>query len=201
MGSLGQERCGGDPAPERFLWRCDLFGMKFLDLRLLCRHHGVRGYSFMDKDDMVREILLARAVHCRLFDAVSGGACVVEPLDLRAPDGCSSLPAHGLGCFSLGGFRADVEPCVANLSVRAMLRRVVPEFDLEVVGFSKARCEVGVRYRCLERRRLCLALRSRRAELVACGVGLVAMDVEDPDVDLVFSCDKPRLASTLGRRR
>ena len=43
----------------------------------------------MDKDDMVREILLARAVHRRLFDVVSGGAGVIDPWD---PQGNFSSP-------------------------------------------------------------------------------------------------------------
>ena len=158
-------------------------------------------YSFMDKDDMVREILLARAVHRRLFDVVSGGAGIVDPWDPFAPDDAAAFPTYGLGCFALGGFSGDVESSVANVSVRALLRSVVPEFDLEVVGFSKLRREVGVRYPCRRGRDLSLALRSRRAELVISGVCLVAMDVEDPDVELVFSCDKPRMASTCAGRR
>ena len=89
-----------------------------------------------------------------------------------------------------------MEPDVANLSVRALLRSVLPEFDLEVVGYSRSRREVGVRYCSRRGRDLSVALRSRRAELVFSGVLLVAMDVEDPDVELLFPLDKPRMAPT-----
>ena len=150
----------------------------------------------MLKEDMVREILNARSVCQRLFDVVSGGAGVVDPWDPYSFASSDALPCFGLGCLSLGFFPDDVEPEVANLSVRDLLRSVVPEFDLEVVGYSRSRREVGVRYCSRRGRDLSVALRSRRAELVFSGVLLVAMDVEDPDVELLFPLDKPRMAPT-----
>ena len=157
----------------------------------------------MDRDDMIREILRALTVQNRFFDGVSGDGVVVVDADLGlcvealvGPRGSISF-----GCFALAGFPVGGDPSVVILSVARVLRENLSEFDLEVVGYSNDRREVAVRYRSYQGWALADRFRCLGGRMVVLGVEVVVLDVEDPDVELIFSHQRPRLAPLFGSVR
>lgn len=179
------------------MWRSDLAACTFGHLRVLCRQRGIRCYTLMDRDDMIRELLNERAVHGDVFRDLGDARGAGWPVQISCGD-AGERRTDGLGCFALAGFPDDSDAAVVCLSVRALLREVLPDFDLEIVGYSTTRREVAVRHAWLCGPALARALSSvvDAGALVVLGEQLSVSDVADPDVELIYGSGGPRLAPT-----
>ena len=154
----------------------------------------------MDRDDMIREILRVLTIQNRFFDGVSGDGGVVVDGDLgRCVEALvGPVGSISFGCFAVAGFPVGSDPSVVVLCVVRVLRENLGEFDLEVVGYSHDRREVAVRYRSYQGWALADRFRCLGGRMVVLGVEVVVLDVEDPDVELIFSHQRPRLAPLFG---